>query len=143
MFGILVGTGLVIAGTVVLVLHRHRWHRTMVGCALRRLDATAEQQLRLSSLFDDVHVRLSTTKERARSLRRDLAEILAAPAVDAQRLETLESQLFEVVGEGTQVLREVITRMHETLEPAQRQKLAQWLRRVDRHHHCHSILGHC
>jgi Spy/CpxP family protein refolding chaperone len=143
MFGILVGTGLVIAGTVVFVRHRHGYHRTMFGCALRRLNATAEQRQRLSSLFDEVHSRLSTAKERARSLRCDLAEILAAPAVDTQRLETIESQLFEVVGEGTQVLREVVARIHETLDPAQRHKLAGWLRRADRHHRGRCVMGHC
>jgi Spy/CpxP family protein refolding chaperone len=143
MFGILVGAGLVIAGTVVFVRHRRGCHRVMFGCALRRLGANAEQKQRLSSLFDEIHERLSNTKERARTLRRDLAEILAAPEVDSARFETLESQLFEAVGEGTQVLREFVTRMHELLDPHQRQKLAGWLRRDARLHHCHCMIGHC
>jgi Spy/CpxP family protein refolding chaperone len=146
MFGILIGTGLVIAGTVALV-HRHRGgHRTMFGCAMRRLKVTAEQRQRLNSLFDDAHARFSTTKNRARSLRHDLADIVAAPAVDVPRLEALESQLFEAMGEGTQVLRDILVRAHDILNPTQRQQLAEWMRRANHHHHhhhCHSSTCHC
>jgi uncharacterized membrane protein len=141
MFGVLVGAGLVIVGTVVLVRHRHGVHRSMFGCALRRLKSTPEQRERLSPLFDAANSRLASIRERARALRGELADIMAAPVVEPQRLEALETQLFEVLGEGTQVLHDSITRVHDTLNSQQREQVANWLRRAP-HHHCHSAPCH-
>jgi Spy/CpxP family protein refolding chaperone len=138
MFAMLLGAGLVVAGTVVIVRHRHGMHRTALGCALRRIKATDAQKQRLYALFDDAQARLSPIRERACAFQRDLAAIIADATIEPARLETLESQLFEVLGEGTQVLRDILVRVHETLEPKQREQLTAILRQNHRRQHqCH------
>ncbi|HEY5958903.1 MAG TPA: periplasmic heavy metal sensor, partial [Polyangiaceae bacterium] len=136
MFGIVVGAGLVIAGTFVLVRHRHGVHRGALNCALRRLKATEEQKQRLQALADETHGKVDSAKQHARKLRSELLGLWQSPNMDAQRLESLESQLFEAVGEGTQAVREAILRAHEILDPRQREQVASWLNRMH-HHHCH------
>ncbi len=144
MFAIVLGAGLVILGTVAAVRHhRYGGRSLMLACAFRRLRATDEQKQRLTALFDDTWVRLSNVRQRAGTLHSELADVVAAPEVDGQRLEALEARLFEVMGEGTQALRDVVSRIHETLEPWQRKQLADWLRRAGQHHHCHAASCHC
>jgi Spy/CpxP family protein refolding chaperone len=139
MVGIVIGAGMVAVGIAALLHHRHCGHRSMLKCALRRLKATDEQKRQIVSLADEAHRRLQVSKERVCALRREVTEIWSAPSVDAQRLEALESQLFEAIGEGTQVMRETFTRVHGILSPEQRNKVADWMRHVHRHHHHH----HC
>jgi Spy/CpxP family protein refolding chaperone len=136
MFGIVVGAGLVVVGAAMLACHRRSVHRGLLRCALHRLKTTDEQQQRLQALAEETHVKVDTAKERARKLRVDLVGLWEAPQMDPQRLEALESQLFEAVGEATQALREGMLRAHEILEPEQRERVATWLRRAHRHHCC-------
>jgi Spy/CpxP family protein refolding chaperone len=144
MFGILVGAGLVVVGTAVFIHHRRGVRHAMLGHAFRRLRATEDQKQRLTSLLDDARGRLSVTRERLGSLRRELPDILAAPTIDTQRLETLEAQVFEALREGAQVVREVLIRTHEALNPVQRQQVADWTRRGHgSHHHRHWAACHC
>lgn len=138
MFGIMLGAGLVVAGTAALVRHRYGIHRGAFSCVMRRLGVSPDQKRSLQSLVEEGRSRLSVSRDRARSLRRELADVLVAPEMDAARFESLESQFFEVVGEGTQVLRELTTRAHAILEPRQRQKLADWLRKSQCRHHHHA-----
>lgn len=135
MLGIIVGAGLVVAGTVVFVTHRHGGHhRMMFRCAMKRLGATEEQKQSLSTLFDEAQSRLQGPKERVRSLRREVAAVWTAPTLEPGRLEALEAQLFEAVGEGSQVMRDVVAKSYEILDPKQRQKVADWMK----HHHGHA-----
>lgn len=137
MFGLILGAGLVVAGAVALVSHRHGIHRGAFHCAMRRLKANPEQRERLRELFDESRSRLGATKARAQALHGELADVVASPNADPQRLESLESRLFEVVGEGSHVMRDMVARVHEILDPQQRQQVADWLRRAPCHHHRH------
>lgn len=138
MFGVLAGLGLIAAGTLVFVAHRRYGHGTVLRCALRKLKATDEQKRQITSLLDEAHSRLSGPKERIHSLRQQVIDTWSAPSIDAGRLEALEAQLFEAIGEGSQVVRDVLSRTHQILDPSQRQKVAQWLARHHRcHHGCH------
>ncbi len=143
MFGMLFGAGLVVAGAAVMVCHHRGRHHVLMNCALRRLKATEAQKQQLKSLFENAHGRLRVTQERVFALRAELADLMAAPDLETHRLEKLEAQLFETLGEGAQVVRELVTKTHETLGPAQRQQVAEWIRHIHRHHHCHSARCHC
>jgi Spy/CpxP family protein refolding chaperone len=138
----LVGAGLVVVGTVAMLHHRKGMHKAMFGCAMKRLKASPEQKQRMSELFDNAHSRLSVTRERAEALRRELAELLVLPDADTKQVETLEAHLFEVVAEGSQVLRDVVTQTRQILDVRQRQQLATWLRKAPSHH-CHAAHCHC
>lgn len=138
MFGMLVGAGFVILGAAALVHHRHGAHCVMHECAFRRLKATPQQKQMLKALFSDTQTRLSSVHERACALRVELADAFTKPTMEGKELETLEARLFEILGEGTQILREAVTRTHATLEPEQRRQLADWLRRKAHRHNCHT-----
>jgi Spy/CpxP family protein refolding chaperone len=140
MFGMFVGAGLIVLGTVAMVHHRHGMHKAMFGCAMKRLKANDAQKQRMGELFESTRSRMLATRERARVLRRELADVLVAPEADTKRLETLEAHLFEVVAEGSQVLRDAVTQTHQILDPGQRQQLAEWLREG---HHCRGHFAHC
>jgi Spy/CpxP family protein refolding chaperone len=143
MFGIFVGAGLVILGTAAVLHHHcHAGRSVMLACALRRLKATDEQKQRLTALFDDTRAKLSSVRQHASTLHGELADVVAAPTVDGQRLEALEARLFEVMSEGSQALRDAVSRIHETLEPRQRKQLADWLRRAGHHHYCRAAACH-
>src|SRR5512133_1367129 len=138
MLGVVIGAGLVVAGTVVFVTHhRHAGHRMMFRCAMKRLGATEEQKQRLSTVFEEAQTRLQGPRERVRALRSEVADVWTAPSLDPGRLESLEARLFEAVGEGSQVMRDVVARTYEILEPKERQKVADWMKR----HHGHGC--HC
>jgi len=143
MFAMLVGTGLVVVGAAVAFHHRHGGHSVMLACALKRLGATAAQKQLLGAVFHDVRGRMQNVRQRAAGLHGELADILAAPAVDGQQLEALEAKLFETLGDGAQVLREAVSRVHATLEPKQREQLAEWLRRGGHRHHRHCCAVCC
>jgi hypothetical protein len=86
---------------------------------------------------------MRSVKDRAGAIHGELADILALPTVDGQRLEALEARLFEAMGEGSQAIREAVSRLHATLEPRQRLQVADWVRRAGHHHHhCHGAC-HC
>jgi Spy/CpxP family protein refolding chaperone len=142
MVGILAGLGLIAAGTLVFVAHRHCGRGVALRCALRRLKANEEQKRQVTATLDEAHSRLTGPKERIRSLRQQVIDAWSAPTLDAGRLEALEAQLFEAIGEGSQVMRDVLLRTHQVLDPSQRQKVSQWLLRHHRfchgcHHACH------
>lgn len=144
MFGILAGLGLIAAGTLIFATHRHRGHRMVLRCALRKLKASEQQKQQIGALFDEAHSRLSGPKERIRSLRQQVMDAWSAPTLDAGRMEALEAQLFEAIGEASQVMRDVFSRTHQILDPNQRQKVSQWIARHHRSHHgCHHTTCHC
>jgi Spy/CpxP family protein refolding chaperone len=140
MFAMLFGASLIAIGTAALIHHRRGMHRAMFGCAMKRLKATPEQRQRLTELFENTHTRLSVTRERGAALRRELADLLVASELDAKQIETLEAHLFEVVAEGSQILRDSVAQVRQILGVEQRQKLAEWLRRAPR---CHAHAAHC
>jgi Spy/CpxP family protein refolding chaperone len=140
MFGMFVGVGLMVIGGAAFLCHRKGMHRVMFGCAMKRLKATQEQKQRLSDLFDSTHSRMHVTHERADGLRQEIADLLAAPEVDAKQVETLEAHLFEVVAEGSQILRDGLTQVRQILDVKQRQQLAEWVRKS---HDCHGRRLHC
>lgn len=143
MYAMLIGAGLVMLGVAVAIHHRRTGHRAMLACALRRLRATEAQKQEITAVVEDVQGRMRSVKERTGAIHGELADILASPAVDGQRLEALEARLFEAMGEGSQAIREAVSRLHGTLEPRQRQQAADWVRRAGHHrHHCHGAC-HC
>lgn len=144
MFGIWAGVGLIAAGTLIFATHRHCGHHLALKCAFRRLSATEDQKQQLTALVDEVKSRLSGPKERIRSLRQQVIDTWSAPTLDAGRMEALEAQLFEAIGEGSQVFRDAMARTHQILDPGQRQKVAEWVKRHHRHHAgCHGSACHC
>jgi Spy/CpxP family protein refolding chaperone len=130
MFAFLLGGGLVAAGIFSLCCGRGCRHRWMLRHFYRRIGATDAQKERISTLIGETRERLEVAKSKARSLRVDLADVLSSNPLETARIESLEAKLFEVVGEGTQIARQFLAQVHETLDERQRLKVAQWLRQA-------------
>jgi hypothetical protein len=111
----------------------------MLAHALRRIGATEAQKEQIRSLVLQSRERLGFAKQKVHSLRVELADVLASSSLDSGRLESLEARLFEAVGEGTQVVRQFVTKIHDTLDEKQRVQLASWIRNE---HSCHSARCH-
>ncbi len=107
--------------------------RARLGWLLRRLDARPEQEQAIRAEADALSEAFLAFRGDARGLRGELADLLAAPAVDAARVrEVLDARLARV-----ETLRarfaEALARVHDALDPAQREALAAMVRSGPRH----------
>jgi uncharacterized membrane protein len=135
-------SGVLGAVTVLLVaglVRRAVWHRRFRGYrrrgpwflhrVARRLGARPEQEQVFQAEADAVAGELRGLREEARALRAELAELVAAPALDSAAVSrALEARLARLDGVKAR-LAEALTRVHAALEPAQRAELAAILRR--------------
>jgi uncharacterized membrane protein len=131
-------TVLLVAGLARRAMWR-RWRRGRGGArhVLRRIGATPEQERAVLAETDALAEALHALRADARQLRGDLAEFLAAPALDAARVSaTLDARLGRV-GELRTRVAEAVARIHAALGPEQRARLAE-LVRAGPHGRCHS-----
>lgn len=140
MFGICVGSVLVLAG-VATMIHRRTCgsHRGAIGCVLRRLKATPEQRAQIEPIVQGTVERLRATRGRAKDLRAQFAAAWTEEPLDRSKLERLEASLFEATGEFTQILRDAVSQLHPILNAEQRAKVSLWL---TRRHGCHAHQCH-
>ncbi len=132
-------TVLVLAALVRRALWR-RWRRgggrLGVRHVLRRIGARPEQERAVLAESDALAEALHALRGDARALREDLAGLLAAPAVDAgQVAAALDARLAHARELRTR-LAEAISRIHATLDPAQRERLAELVRAGPHRHGC-------
>src|SRR6266511_2829323 len=92
---------------------------------LRRIGATPDQERAVLAETDALAEALSALRHDAGGLRTELADLLAAPALDASR----------VVAELRERLAGAIARVHAALGPEQRSRLAALVREGP-HHRC-------
>ncbi len=116
------------------IARRAAWHRfARHGRAgprrlLRRIGATPEQERAVLAETDALAEVLSALRRDAGALRGDLAELLAAPSLDAPRVAAaLEARLGKA-GELRSRLAGAVARVHAALGPEQRTRLAALVR---------------
>lgn len=127
-FAVLLLTGLV---------RRARWHRRLHRAGrgpwfLRRLflrlGTRPEQEAVVSAEADALSQELRSLRQDARALRAEMADLLAAPALDAAAVaRVLEPRLLKFDALRAR-LAEAVSRTHAALDPAQRSRLADLLR---------------
>ncbi len=95
---------------------------------LRRIGATSEQERAVLAETDALAEAFSALRHDARALRADLADLLAAPALDPARVSaTLDARLARASALRTR-LSEALPRIHSSLGPEQRARLAALVR---------------
>jgi uncharacterized membrane protein len=116
------------------VFRRAAWRRmrgrgpARLGWLLRRIGARPDQERAVRSEAEALSEAFLSLRGDARALRGDLADLLAAPELDAARVSAaLDARLAR-----TDALRarfaEAMARVHAALEPAQREALAAMVR---------------
>lgn len=119
---------------------RRRWRpgppRRGLRFLARRIGARPEQEEVLSAEADALASELGAMRDEARAARDALAELLAAPTLDPAALRAALDRPLARLGELRARVEATFARVHETLEPAQREALAALVRHGPhaRHH---------
>jgi Spy/CpxP family protein refolding chaperone len=95
---------------------------------LRRIGARPEQERAVLAETDALAEALGALRGDARALREDLAELIAAPAVDAGRVAAALDARLARARELRGRFAESLARIHAVLDPAQRAALAELVR---------------
>ena len=134
---------LLAAGLARAAAFRHFRRRGPAHAArlLRRIGATPEQERAVRAELDALSEAFLALRADARPLRGDLADLIAAPALDSARVkETIDARLQNVAALRTRVA-EAIARVHDVLDPAQRERLAALVRAGPHRHGCGRMRG--
>jgi periplasmic protein CpxP/Spy len=137
------------AVTVLLaggLLRRALWHRRfrsfgrgrglLLGRLFRQLGTRPEQEQVVRAEADALAEAMFALRGEARALRAELADLLAAPALDRAAVEAaLERRLAALSTPRTRTS-EAIARIHAALDDRQRATLAAIVRHGP-HRHCH------
>jgi Spy/CpxP family protein refolding chaperone len=97
-------------------------HRRL-GDMLEELDVTAEQEARLWEIFGAAQAEIGPMARTFRQTREELAELLSAPAIDRNALETLRTERLATLDELSKKMLETLVEAAEVLTPEQRAKL--------------------
>lgn len=131
-------TVLVLAG----LARRAAWRRlrrggpARLGWLFRRIGARPEQERALRAEADALSEAFLALRGDARLLRSELADLLAAPALDAARVAAaLDARLGRMDALRARFA-EAVARVHDALDPAQRERVAAMLRHGARRHGC-------
>jgi hypothetical protein len=133
--------------SLAAVARRAAWRRLSrrpLGGArhlLRRIGATPEQERAVLAETDALAEALGALRQDARALRGDLADLLAAPALDPARVAAALDARLARAGELRTKLAGALARVHAALGPEQRARLAA-LVRSGPHGRCRGRPGH-
>ncbi len=116
------------------LVRRAAWRRmrrrgpARLGWLFRRIGARPEQEQAVRAEVDALSEAFLALRGDARALRGDLAELLAAPDLDAARVASaLDARLARTETVRAR-LAEAVARIHAVLEPRQREALAAMVR---------------
>ena len=103
---------------------------------LRRIGARPEQERAVLAETDALAEALHALRGDARGLRQDLADLIAAPAVDPARVAAALDARLARARELRARFAEALSRIHATLDPEQRAQLAELVRSGPRGRGC-------
>jgi uncharacterized membrane protein len=109
---------------------------------LRRIGATPEQERAVLAETDQLAELFRTLRQDGRALRGELAELLAAPDLDASRVAAALDARLGRAGELRGRVSEAVARIHAALGPEQRERLAELVRSGPRHRCGHGRAAH-
>ena len=93
------------------------------------VDATPEQQAKLTEIAKAAAKDLRPLREKARDARRQGMQLLAAPTIDRGAIERLRAEQIQAADAASKRLTQALSDTAEVLTPAQRQKLAERMQR--------------
>ncbi|ACL66705.1 hypothetical protein A2cp1_3371 [Anaeromyxobacter dehalogenans 2CP-1] len=135
-----------LAAGVVRAAAFRRWRRhghgqVRAGWLLRRIGASPDQERAVRAELDALSEAFRALRADAHPLRGDLADLIVAPGLDATRVrEAIEARLASASALRARVA-EAVARVHDVLDPAQRERLAILLREGPRRHGCGGVHG--
>jgi Spy/CpxP family protein refolding chaperone len=94
-----------------------------------RLDATREQEQVMHDAVSELLDELRGLKRDAKSTRSDLAGAFGDERLDEQRLGELFARHDELLGSARKAFVGALAKIHEVLDPRQREQLSRWLGR--------------
>jgi hypothetical protein len=106
---------------------RHRLgfgHRGRLRYLFRRLGTRPDQEDVLSREADALAAELRAFRTEGRALRAELATLLAAPTLDAAAVSAFLERPFARARVVRERLEAFLVRVHDTLDPVQRERLA-------------------
>src|SRR5512139_743145 len=128
-------------------LRRAAWRRMRrrgpahLGRLFRRIGARPEQERAVRAEAEALSEAFLALRGDARALRGDLADLLAAPALDPARVASvLDTRLQRAEALRTRIA-EAVARVHAALDPAQREALAAIVRQGPHRHGCGRMRG--
>jgi hypothetical protein len=127
-------TGALVVLSLAGLTRRAMWHRfggrrrLGVRRMLRRIGARPEQERAVAAETDALVDAFFALRGDARALRADLAELIAAPSVDAERVAAAIDARFTKAAELRGRFAGAVSRIHAALDPAQRLALADLVR---------------
>jgi Spy/CpxP family protein refolding chaperone len=104
----------------------------VVGHALDRVDATAEQRARVDVVLDGAAPQLFALGGEAHDLHGEVRDLLTADKIDRAALEEARRDLVSLVDRGSKVVLGSLADTAEALTPEQRRKLADTAKRMHR-----------
>jgi Spy/CpxP family protein refolding chaperone len=135
MFGFFIA-GLSAVGLIVLA-KRHR-HRSALGWALRRLDASPAQEKIIRDASHEARGAFREFRGDTRESRRELADVLRSEVWDESRIEAWLNGRKEAFDGIKPRILAAVKQVHESLDTEQREKLSRFVERGGSRHHCHS-----
>ena len=97
----------------------------MTAFRLADIDATPEQKGRIAGVMKAAAQDLAPLREQGRELRRQMAQLLAAPTIDRGRLEALRGQQMQLRETASRRMLQARADAAEMLTPEQRARLAE------------------
>lgn len=94
-----------------------------------RLDATREQEQVMHDAVRELLDELRTLKRDAKHTRNDLAGAFGDERLDEERLGELFARHDELLGSARKAFVAALAKIHEVLDPRQREQLSRWLGR--------------
>lgn len=104
----------------------------VVGHALDRVDATADQRARVDEVLDGAAPQLWTLHGEGHDLHKEVRDLLTAEKIDRVALEEARKDLVSLVDRGSKVVLGSLADTAEALTPEQRRQLGQAVKRM--HH---------
>lgn len=122
--------------------HAHGLHgrgrRMPLRFLYRRLRTRPDQEKVISGEAEALAEEVRSLRADLRSVRDELADLLAAPTLDAAAIQAAVDARLARIGAIRTRLTAALTTLHATLDPAQRATLAELIRHGPHHAHRHA-----
>ncbi len=136
----LAGSVAIGVGTAAFAHGKEGWYQderieSPVKSMLKRVDATEEQQVKVTDIAKKAAADLRGLRTRQGDLRKRGVELLAASTVDRAAIESLRVDQIWLADEASKRMSVALADTAEVLTPEQRAKLAERLKQHGGHRH--------
>jgi len=121
---------------------RHRRREWILNRMSSHLDTTPSQDKVLEDVVDDLMEVFGEQRSSFSSARSSLADILAAAEYDQASMDALKAEQDESLGAMHGAAGDALKRLHAVLDEEQRERLASFISRGPRGHHCRGRRRH-